>query len=1089
MQRSHLVPKFMLASKLMPTANLYSIVLATLAFFLNAWPVTASAVQASDRSEKDEFFEKKVRPILAERCWGCHSAEAGDSKGGLRLDHGTLIRQGGDSGPAVIAGNPDESLIFQAVNYQGYEMPPDGKIPASEIEILKTWIAGGATWPDEPVPEGISEEESFDLAARKASHWVWRELSNVTPPVIDPSKDDWSQSDIDRFILKKLLNEGLRPNGQADRRTLVRRLYLDLIGTPPNVDDLERIVNSQAPDWYADLVDDLLANPQFGVRWARHWLDLVRFAQSRGHEFDEDTPATEPYRDYVVRALNSDVPYDQFLIEHIAGDLVKSPRLNPEFLWNESILGTGFWHLGEWVHSPVDARKDETDRFDNMVDVFSKTFLGMTVACARCHDHKFDAISQEDYYAIYGYLQSSDYRLFRFETDSKHRELAEQLWALRGPMESRTFSDIKQLSASIQTSLQQLDPNAPRAQELAKKVSQDLAITKSLLPFDDPRVHYDARNAENPLWTSDSVIYGRKSTPALSVSLTTLGDTPKWSVHRFEEGYRDPFWNPMVQESPGVNRQNRYSQVQEAGKILPTAKFRLESGKLSYLVRGSFRSFACIDSHRLIAGPLHGETILDNGGPDNEYRWVTHSLDRYRGKTVHLEFSPLQDKSFAIVQVIDGPAPAVTPTPLEPSGITALLARASEALNQWVNTPDFPSHTDLTLEQRVLAASVLDTVLPSMQDWISSDNNNEQLAKQRLELTATEWANQERQLAKTVPWSSKLALAMRDGAGINDHLLIRGNPNRPGPEVPRRNLEALGGKEKPHLGFGSGRLDLALDLVAAESPLASRVAANRIWHHLLGRGLAPSTDDFGVLGVPPTHPELLDYLATDFVSHRWSIKHLIRSICLSSTYQQDSRESELAKAHDPSNVLLSHARVRRLEAEAIRDTMLAVTGQIDLRWMPDNAPSVPVHLTEFLEGRGRPGRNGPLDGMGKRSLYLEIRRNFLNPMMTTFDTPTPFSTMGRRNVSNVPAQSLILLNDPLVHQLADKWSQQILKSHESDRERVRSMTLSALSREPTPSEMDLILAFLQSADFQSPADAYRSLAHMILNNKEILFRF
>ena len=312
----------MCAHKLTPKALVHSVALAAMILCWNAFPLRANAVQTPSRSEKEEFFEKKVRPILAERCWGCHSAEAGDAKGSLRLDHGTLIGQGGDSGPAVVAGNPDESLIFQAVNYQGYEMPPDGKIPAAEIEILRTWIADGAEWPDEPVPEVAGEKEAFDLSARKATHWVWRERSNTLPPVIDPTEDSWSQSDIDRFILKQLLDGGLRPNQQADRRTLVRRLYLDLIGTPPSVDALERIVNNQGPEWYADLVDDLLSNPQFGVRWARHWLDLVRFAQSRGHEFDEDTPATEPYRDYVVRALNADVPYDQFMIEHIAGDLI-----------------------------------------------------------------------------------------------------------------------------------------------------------------------------------------------------------------------------------------------------------------------------------------------------------------------------------------------------------------------------------------------------------------------------------------------------------------------------------------------------------------------------------------------------------------------------------------------------------------------------------------------------------------------------------------------------------------------------------------------------------------------------------------------
>ncbi|MFM8572189.1 MAG: DUF1549 domain-containing protein, partial [Pirellula sp.] len=340
------------------------------------------------------------------------------------MDHIQLIEKGGDSGPAVVPGDVDSSLIYQAVSYRGYEMPPDGRLPQEQVDTIKEWIARGAYWPEEPLPEDKKPEEAFDLESRRQSHWVWSPRSKQALPNLPA--DLWSSHPFDSFVMQKLGEQSLEPSDQADRRTLVRRVYLDLVGIPPTSEELEQAVDSSDPEWYAKLVDSLLANPQFGVRWARHWLDLVRFAQSRGHEFDEDIPSAEPYRDYVVRALNSDVPYDQFLTEHLAGDLLGNPRVHPTLGWNESMLGTGFWHFGDWVHSPVDTRKDETDRFDNMVDVFSKTFLGMTVACARCHDHKFDAIAQDDYYAIYGYLQSSDYRLVRYETDLQHRQVAAQ---------------------------------------------------------------------------------------------------------------------------------------------------------------------------------------------------------------------------------------------------------------------------------------------------------------------------------------------------------------------------------------------------------------------------------------------------------------------------------------------------------------------------------------------------------------------------------------------------------------------------------------------------------------------------------------
>ncbi|MCY3007829.1 MAG: PSD1 and planctomycete cytochrome C domain-containing protein [Planctomycetota bacterium] len=1054
-------------------------------WFLNAMPFLGAllcfgALPCWGQVNDAEFFEKQVRPILAQRCWSCHSGESGESKGGLRLDHIQWIQKGGDSGPAVSGGDVDGSLIYQAVSYQGYEMPPDGRLPKDQVEVLREWIARGAYWPDEPLPEDKQHQDAFDLEARRQSHWVWNPRSEDHGSedhdrVFAP--DPWSSGKLDAMVMHKLHQQGLEPNATTGRSTLVRRVYLDLIGIPPTREELEQALAASDPDWYAKLVDSLLANPQFGVRWARHWLDLVRFAQSRGHEFDEDIPSAEPYRDYVVRALNADVPYDQFLVEHLAGDLLKAPRVHPTLGWNESVLGTGFWHLGEWVHSPVDTRKDQTDRFDNMVDVFSKTFLGVTVACARCHDHKFDAISQDDYYAIYGYLKSSDYRLVRFETDVKHRDLAnarrEKLEILEATLQKELSQQIQRAEPKDFGALKDSTAEVQAVAQTANAIAKFGRFAESMYPIEDPRVVFDARRPDAMLWQSDSVIYGASSKLPGSVSLDIGAQSSAWKVHLLPEAWRDPFWNPMTQTSHGVNRLNRHPQINEAGKIMPTAKFALKTGKVSYLVRGSFRAFASIDSHRLIAGPLHGETVFENGGDDNEYRWVTQSLDRHQGKTIHLEFSPLQDKPFGLVQVIEGPAPAVGPIPgIEPADAFGLWNATRELALRSLQNPEL----ELSTKQRTEIAAWTQGVLDRSEGHVFAE-----WAKQSSESDA--------QLAKAVDWHSQLALAMRDGDGINDSILIRGNPSKPGAEVPRRNLTALGGKQKVYQGPGSGRLELAEQLVQQDNPLVARVIVNRLWHHLMGRGIVPTTDDFGVLGTRPTHPELLDELAEELIESGWSLKSMIKTVCLSSVYQQDSKPSTESREKDPDNQWLSHARVRRLESESIRDTLLAISGQLDNRATSADVPSIPVHLTEFLEGRGRPGRNGPLDGAGKRSLYLEVRRNFLNPMMSTFDTPSPFSSMGRRNVSNVPAQSLILLNDPLVHQLAERWSDRILQEQPSDTERIRTMWLTAFSREPTPLELELMDRFVHSQDFTSPKEAYRSLAHMLMNNKEAIYRF
>jgi hypothetical protein len=384
-------------------------------------------------SADDEFFEKRIRPVLVENCFGCHSNKAPKLKGGLKLDSRATILKGGDTGPAVALDALDQSLILRAINYKDtdLQMPPRGKLPEATIADLTRWVKMGAPFPatatiGSPHSSSLS---NFDLAARKASHWAWRPVSATVPPSVRDAT--WSLDPVDRFILAKLEANGITPAAPADRRTWIRRVTFDLTGLPPAPTDVDAFLNDDSPRAFEKVVDRLLSSPRYGERWARHWFDLVRYAESRGHEFDPNIPNAWQYRDYVIRALNADMPYDQFVTEHVAGDLIQPPRLHPVERFNESILGTGFWFLGEEVHSPVDIRGDEADRLDNRIDVFSKTFLALTVSCARCHDHKFDAISTKDYYALMGFLQSSSYRQARFEAQEQNQRVAADLAAVR----------------------------------------------------------------------------------------------------------------------------------------------------------------------------------------------------------------------------------------------------------------------------------------------------------------------------------------------------------------------------------------------------------------------------------------------------------------------------------------------------------------------------------------------------------------------------------------------------------------------------------------------------------------------------------
>ncbi|MFO0850435.1 MAG: PSD1 and planctomycete cytochrome C domain-containing protein [Gemmataceae bacterium] len=954
----------------------------------------AGPAAASDPASA-EFFETKVRPVLVEHCYKCHSSQSKEPKGGLRVDGRDHLLAGGDTGPSLVPGKPAASKLIEAVWYGNPDllMPPKGKLSPNVAADLEKWVAAGAPWPGDQT--AAAKKAGFDLTARRATHWCWQPVTPHAPPAVKNA--GWPRDPADAFLLAKLEAAGLAPAPNADPLTWLRRVTFALTGLPPTpaeVDAFSAVL--LPPSAFEKVVDRLLASPAFGERWGRHWLDLVRYAETHGHEFDPDIPHAWRYRDYVVRALNADVPYDRFVREHLAGDVLPTPRLDPATGANESIVGTGFWLLSEELHSPVDLRQDQADRFDNRIDVFGKAFLGLTIACARCHDHKFDAITAKDYAALFGVLQGSGYRQARLDGWAQNRAVAAELAGLRS-------RDRKGAA----------EPGGERLplQPLLSSRGSSPGLTV-----------VDYANLKPGEWLPDDVTFGDGPRPAGAMSVRKVGD--KFQVRREERtaAVFDRFWSGLKTSPDTVVDYGEFGKRTRAGFTVRTPLFTLERDALYYLVRGGGTAYAGVCGHTLIAGPLHGKLLLSFPAADG-YRWVKHALPGYKGQRLHVELTADPRTDFAVAAVVQSDEPPPAP-PAGPG---------------WVDAP-----AELVPELARLHAK-------------------------------------EQELAKRVVWESRLAPALFDGPGIDERVFVRGNPRTPGEVVPRRSLEALAGPDPLPIARGSGRLELADQLTdPARNPLLARVAVNRVWHHLFGRGLVATPDNFGALGEAPSHPELLDHLATTFVADGWSLKRLVRRLVLSRAFGMASAGTDpKAATADPGNALLHTFRVKRLEGEAIRDAILQCSGRLDRTL---GGPSVPVHLTPFLDGRGRPSASGPLDGNGRRSLYLATRRNFLSPFLQTFDAPIPFSTVGRRQVSNVPAQALTLLNDPFVHQQAEVWGTRLATT---DGDRVGALYRAAVGRPPTPAEVEACREFVAGRD-RDPA-AWAALAHATFNLKEFVF--
>ena len=987
----------------------------------------------SPTSEDLAFFESQVRPLLVQHCSECHAGPADEAEGGLSFE--TRAAFAAAEGVAV-AGKPEASLLVEVVRYDGdLQMPPDGKLPAEAIATLEEWVRRGLPWPDDG---SQAVAPTFDIATRVAAHWCWQPPQATAAPQV--SSNDWCRTDLDRFVLARLEAAQLTPAAEASTRELIRRAAEVLTGLPPDPADVERVANDADPQAFDRYVDTLLASPHFGERFARHWLDVARYGETRGHEFDYPIPNAWQYRDWVIRAFNSDLPYDQFVREQIAGDLLDNPRVSATGA-DESILGTGFWLLGEEVHAPVDIRQDEADRMDNRVDTFGKAFLGMALGCARCHDHKFDALSNEDYYAIAGMVKSSSYRQVAFESLPTNRNVLAELETLE-----------REARPQLQQQLQEL--LAGKLPEPSPTTADLFAVPDAVAPSDAAVVLADYTRGDDsthlrgdPAWElvlpGDPHLQEAQEGQPLRLQLATTGYARSdaiWATSR-TTGQRDP--GPLG----GVDR---------SGRLLRTPQQRITSGVLWHRVKGHVQIYAAVDSHMLLqGGPIYGSHALtvDTGG---EWKWIRQDmrkdLDWTDGHTVHVEYAAVAGE-LAVAQTI---AALEQPHSDESPLLTAANAAMAAADLDWTSGP--PQQLLRRVEAHATARAGI-------------------LAKAKLE--------------------SATAPALLDGNGFDWHVLLKGSAARPGDLAPRRFLEAIDGAQQPaYPSESSGRLQLAERVLAPANPLTSRVMVNRLWHHLFGRGLVPTTDNFGVLGEAAADPlaqQLLDTLAVRFREEGWSVKQFVRNVVTSSTWRMSSRLDPHAAQQDPLNLLLHHYPLRRLEGEAIRDTILAVSGRLDRTL---GGPSVEVFIAPYHEGRGRPA-SGPLDGAGRRSLYTKVRRNFLPSLLVAFDMPVPFQARGRRNVTNVPAQSLALMNDPFVTEQATLWARKTLADPTlTTDQRIDRMYGEAFARHPEADEREAATAFLSAqttlhggsfADDPRLEAAWTDLAHALFNAKEFIF--
>jgi hypothetical protein len=1332
--------------------------------------------------EAIEFFEAKIRPVLASECYECHDAKK--TKGGLRLDYRDGWKKGGESGDAIVPGDAKKSLLIQSIRHEDPDLKMPDKSPKLDDRIIadfEKWVNMGAPDPRDQPPDPNAKPAWKDLLATRRLWWSLQPVTKPEPPAVKDAA--WSANSIDRFLLAKLEARGLTAAAPADPRTFIRRLTFTLIGLPPTPEEVDAFATDSIRDPQSAIrnaTNRLLASPHFGEHWGRHWLDLMRYAETHGSEGDPEIRDAWRYRDYIIRAFNDDVPVDQMIREHIAGDLLPKQRMNPDG-FSESILGTANLRLVEHGFQPIDTLDDQVKAIDNQIDVVSKAFQGLTISCARCHDHKFDAISQHDYYALYSIFASvrpAQVTIDSPELQAKNRDALEKLHGkIKAGLAEAWMGDAGKLGERLLSEVKRVDDArnaAARIDELEKKIADlewsarrklnaaaaaapakstiaPIAVwafdedardslghldgqleggaeilggrlvlngkgayfhtdglpvtlsTKTLEAWVSPgnldqrgggvvslettREHgfdaivfaekdarqwvpgsnffkrserlnapeetakpgefvhvavtyaadgtiafyrngqpYGASYAKPPLLEfpahaarvllglrhkgagngfftgeiEEARLYDRALTPEqiaasfragtppfVSAEQVTAALTPEQRDERrslaeklealraramphaaggelwvaalkdaganprnplypwaktsaqpgdlfddawaklaseltsqrdealgFNAGNYRPLWNlagddytkwfrygnallPKPSAAGEFAIEPEGEQVVDgifpAGAVthrlsdkhnalLTSPRFKIDSDSIS--VRGSGAGGTSVrvivDNYPLPSNPIYPKAIFEK----DQTSWVRIDTAYRKGSWAYIEFGTREDVTRPL-------NPGKSKAPPKDTKRSHFAVSEIVAHNSSEPPRELPLATLALIDGGTpgnaaeLARRYTEVATGAVRAWREGKLTDAQTAlldclvrNGALSTTPAELPKvaplvaEYRKLEAGVP-DLRRAPGVIETVGFDSPFLPRGDHTKPGDPVPRSYLEVLA--SHPYHTNLSGRLELAEEVASARNPLTARVMANRVWYWMFGRGIVPTVDNFGRLGEKVTHPELLDFLAARLVEGGWSIKSLIREIAMTRAYQMSSEPSSHAAELDAANELLSHFRVLRIPAESIRDSLMAVAGNLN------------------GEMFGKPAGDNEL----RRSIYLPVRRTSLNPFLQTFDAPKPFTTLGRRDSTNVPGQSLTMLNSPFVIDEALRWARLLARDGSNTPEdRIRRMFSTAFARIPNDDELKAAREYLNTlatdravdpAQLLASEPVWQDFAQSLFNLKEFIY--
>jgi mono/diheme cytochrome c family protein len=902
------------------------------------WLLAMLALGNPLSAQESEFFEAKVRPVLVEHCFSCHGPKKQNA--GLRLDSRQALLQGSDNGPVVVPGHPEKSPLVAAVQHIGpTKMPPKGKLSPQAIEALSHWVKLGVPWPD----SGTKTVKQQAPDAWK-KHWAFQPIRQ--PPVPTPGKGDWALTAVDQFILAGLEAKKLRPSEEADRRTLIRRVTFDLIGLPPMPQEVEAFLQDESPEAWAKVVDRLLASPHYGERWSRYWLDVARYADTKGYVLFEEAPYpwAYTYRDYVIRAFNEDLPYDRFILEQLAADqLALGKDLRP-------LTGLGFLTAGGRFMNNVH------DVLDDRIDVVTRGLMGLTVTCARCHDHKYDPIPTKDYYSLYGVFASC-------------------------------------------------------AEPVVPPLFQPPPQTEEYVKFDK-----ELKEREKKLTD-----YVRGKHQELKKSARTRMAEYLLAAH-------------ALRNQPSTDE---FMLLADTNDLNPTMVQRWKQ----YLERRAKK-------HDPVFAPWFALAQL----PEKDFASRAPDLLARLTQDAAARINPL------VAEIL---------TSKLPQSLAETAQRYSQLLNEldkkWTNEPDKAASVEEEQLRKVFhgTEAPANFAMPTYGDLALLPDRPSQAKMQEYRKALESWR-------ATGPGAPPRAMVLEDlPTPFQPRVFLRGNPSNLGEKVPRQLPEVLASVKQLPFQKGSGRLELAHAIASRDNPLTARVLVNRLWLHHFGAGLVRTPGDFGLRSDPPTHPELLDHLASYFMDQGWSIKKLHRLILLSRVYRQKSHDRTEALAMDPENRLWWKMNRRRLDFEATRDALLAVSGKLDPQV---GGPSV----KDNLSATGR-----------RRTLYTYLDRLNLPGLFRTFDFPSPDASSSERPVTTVAPQALFLMNNPFVLACARHLANRPEMQAEKDAaRRVSKLYHLTLSREPTPVEQEWARNFLGATD-PSPA-AWERFAHALLMSNEFM---